>query len=169
MEYLRREILPTAVAAMQPVCSLHLNPLHPHPIAVAGWRRGLLNRNRIRSREGILESLVERIVLARALVASAIAFMRFWFRHGTGCDHKPIPALWTFAAAGAKWISRPLKGRLWFLGLTIFVKNKMKCSFRLFNISGKRNIRGLESELYRHFIDIEVFNDNVITANAQFV
>ena len=63
-------------------------------------------------------------------------------------------------------IPPPVKRALWFLGLTIFVKNKMKCSFRLFNISGKRNIRGLESELYRHFIDIEVFNDNVITANA---
>src|SRR5499427_6542736 len=62
-----------------------------------------------------------------------------------------------------------LKWALWFVGLTVLRKNKLKCPLYLINIPRQSNVRRLESIIYRRFVDFQVLDKDIITGDFQFV
>src|SRR5260370_40041353 len=62
-----------------------------------------------------------------------------------------------------------LKWALWFVDLTVLRKNKLKCPLYLINIPRQRNVRRLECQIYRRFVDFQVLDYDIITGNFQFV
>ena len=62
-----------------------------------------------------------------------------------------------------------LKWALWFVGLTVLRKNKLKCPLHLINIPRQRNVRRLECIIYRRFVDFQVLDKDIITGDFQFV
>src|SRR5258708_14991040 len=62
-----------------------------------------------------------------------------------------------------------LKWALWFVGLTVLRKNKLKCPLYLINIPRQRNVRRLESIIYRRFVDFQVLDKDIISGDFQFV
>ena len=62
-----------------------------------------------------------------------------------------------------------LKWALWFVGLTVLRKNKLKCLLYLINIPRQRNVRRLECIINRRFVDFQVLDKDIITGDFQFV
>src|SRR5262249_61206457 len=62
-----------------------------------------------------------------------------------------------------------LKWALWFVGLTVLRKNKLKCPLYLINIPRQSNVRRLESIIYRRLVDFQVLDKDIITGDFQFV
>jgi hypothetical protein len=62
-----------------------------------------------------------------------------------------------------------LKWALWFVGLTVLRKNKLKCPLYSINIPSQRNVRRLECIIYRRFVDFKGLDEDIITGDFQFV